>query len=124
MNSTEPAHQSTQTLYRVFSLLIFFLVVYAAVFSWQSWHKEKIEQVHHLRNIMALEEKAIDTYLTQLKNSIHVLINDITATKVIAARISPEKSEDAISRYPSPIKKSPALIAAGTPYFKCTVGMP
>ena len=77
MNITEPAYQSTRTLYRMFSLLTLLLVIYASVFSWQSWREEKAAQFLNLRNIMELESKAIDTYFTQLENAMLLLRQEI-----------------------------------------------
>jgi hypothetical protein len=56
------------------------LVFYAAIYSWQSWHEEKAAHINNLQNIMELVQKAIDTYFTQLENSIHVLIHEIIET--------------------------------------------
>ena len=77
MNITETGYQSTRTLYRVFSLLTLLLVVYAAVFSLQSWQDEKTSQLHHLQNIMALEAKAIDSYFMDMKDDLLILSQEV-----------------------------------------------
>jgi len=80
MNITQSAYQSIITLNRVVSLLGLILLIYAAVFSWQSWEEEKSEQIDSLQNIMALGEKAIDIYFVQLENGMLRLSRDITGT--------------------------------------------
>jgi PAS domain S-box-containing protein len=82
MDATYLTSQSTsaRSLNRVVSLLSLILVIYAFVFSWQSWREEKADRIYNLQNIMELGEKAIDTYFTQLENCIHVLSHDIVGT--------------------------------------------
>ena len=81
MNSTTFDHRPTRTLNRVVCLLIAFLILYGLVFSWQSWRDEKAEQVGELMNIIELSEKGIDTFLTQLENSMRGLSRDLNETK-------------------------------------------
>ena len=77
MTIAEPAYQSTRTLNRVVCSLALLLIIYASVFSWQFWDEDKTAQLHNLQHIAVLGEEAIDTYFTQLENSMHVLICDI-----------------------------------------------
>jgi len=79
MNITEDIHQPTRNLNRVFSSLSLCLIIYASFFSWQSWRVEKSDQIHNLQNVMELGEKAVDTFFTQLENSMLGLSQDIIA---------------------------------------------
>ncbi len=78
MNGTGLDDQPVRIVNRVVSVLTILLVVYSAVFSWQSWRRERSEQVQHLMNIMELVEKAVDTYLGQLENSLRGLSEDLS----------------------------------------------
>ena len=79
MNIAEDIHQPTRNLNRVFSSLSLCLVIYASFFSWQSWHVEKSDQINNFQNIMELGEKTVDTFFTQLENSMLGLSQDIIA---------------------------------------------
>ena len=79
MNITEDIHQPTRKLNRVFSSLSLCLIIYASFFSWQSWRVEKSDQINNFQNIMELGEKAVDTFFTQLENSMLGLSQDIIA---------------------------------------------
>ncbi|MEI6261427.1 MAG: PAS domain S-box protein [Deltaproteobacteria bacterium] len=79
MNITEDIHQPTRKLNRVFSSLSLCLIIYASFFSWQSWRVEKSDQINNFHNIMELGEKAVDTFFTQLENSMLGLSQDIIA---------------------------------------------
>ena len=65
-HTTEPVYHPTQILNLSVSILALLLAVYASVFSWQSWQDEKAALLYNLQNIMTLEERAVDTYFTQL----------------------------------------------------------
>ena len=79
MNITEDIHQPTRNLNRVLNSLSLCLVIYASFFSWQSWHVEKSYQIRNLQNVMELSERAVDTFFTQLENSMLGLSQDIIA---------------------------------------------
>ena len=79
MNITEDIHQPTRNLNRVLNSLSLCLVIYASFFSWQSWRVEKSDQINNFQNIMELGEKAVDTFFTQLENSMLGLSQDIIA---------------------------------------------
>ena len=69
-HTTEPVYHPTQILNLSVSILALLLAVYASVFSWQSWQDEKAALLYNLQNIMTLEERAVDTYFTQLERDI------------------------------------------------------
>jgi PAS domain S-box-containing protein len=69
-HTTEPADHPTRSLNLVVSALALLLAIYASVFSWQSWQDENAALLYNLQNIMTLEERAVDTYFTQLERDI------------------------------------------------------
>jgi PAS domain S-box-containing protein len=77
MNLTEPANHSTQTLNQVVCSLALLLIIYASVFSWQSWDEEKAARLYHLQNIMELEVKAIDSFFMDMKDDLLILSHEI-----------------------------------------------
>jgi len=79
-HTTEPVYHPIRTLNLVVSTLTLLLTIDASVFSWQSWQEEKADLIRNLRNIMALEEKAIDAYFTQIERDILALGPDIIGT--------------------------------------------
>jgi PAS domain S-box-containing protein len=95
-HTTEPVHHPIRFLNQVVSALALLLVIYASVFSWQSWQEEKADLIRNLRNIMALEEKAIDTYFSQLEHSMHMLIQDIIGSD---DRIDIDHAFDLVKRF-------------------------
>ncbi len=80
MKSTETARHSSRNIHRVIILLGSLLIVYASVFSWNSWKEEKSSQINNLQNITELAEKAIDTYFFQLQTRMLGLTQDIIET--------------------------------------------
>jgi len=72
-HTTEPVYHSIRTPNLVVSTLALLLVIYASVFSWQSWQEEKADLIRNMWNIMALEEKAIDAYFTQIERDMLAL---------------------------------------------------
>ncbi len=84
MNSTGPHHRPTSIVNRTIYLMTVFLVIYSAMFSWQSWRRERSGQVQNLMNIMELGGKAVDAYFTQLENGIRGLSEDLTGSGDLA----------------------------------------
>ncbi len=80
MDITEDIHQLTRTLNRVFNTLLFFVVIFASFFPWQSWRDEKAQQIQDLQNIMEMGAKAVDAYFLQMENSMRELSLDIIET--------------------------------------------
>jgi len=80
MNCPEYTLASTRTLNRVFCLLSLLLIIYAGIFSWQSWREEKANRIFNLQNIMALGSRAIDAYFMHLEACMLALNEEIIET--------------------------------------------
>ena len=77
MTNTE-THRSTYYLNRLIILLTVFFLVFVSVFSWQSWQDEKAAKLQELENLLELEEKAIDSYFTQIESDLMELGQELT----------------------------------------------
>ena len=73
MTVKEIALQSTRFLNRLITLLTALLLVYASLFSWQSWRDEKASKLQDIENLLDLEVKAIDSYFTRIEDDLRGL---------------------------------------------------
>ena len=81
MATTETRHQSTHFLNRLIIMLAVLLLVYISIFSWQSWRNVKITKIQELESLMEVEEKAIDTYFTQIEDDLNELGQELVSMK-------------------------------------------
>jgi PAS domain S-box-containing protein len=79
MKNPEQKNHSSKALGRLFIIAPLALLLFALIFSWWSYNREKRDQIKNLSNITELAEKAVDTYLTQLSNDLLGLSQDIAA---------------------------------------------
>ena len=73
MANTGTAYHSTRLLNRLIILLTLLILIYASVFSWQSWRDEKVAKLLDLENLVDLEEKAIDSYFVKVEDDLRGL---------------------------------------------------
>lgn len=80
MDFSKSDNHSIQNLKRVAGIASIIVILYALLFSWQSWREEKSNQLQEFATIMELGSKAIDAYLTQLQNGLLTLSKQLTET--------------------------------------------
>ena len=59
---------------RAFAILF---LAFGVVFSWQSWHDEKVKEIQHLSAVAELGEKALDSYFSQFERALALLSGDL-----------------------------------------------
>ncbi|MCB1768006.1 MAG: hypothetical protein KDJ22_18465, partial [Candidatus Competibacteraceae bacterium] len=69
-----------QNLKWVTGIASIIVILYALLFSWQSWREEKSNQLYKFATIMELGSKAIDAYLTSLQNGLLMISQQLTET--------------------------------------------
>jgi diguanylate cyclase (GGDEF)-like protein/PAS domain S-box-containing protein len=80
MDFSKSDNHSIQNLKWVAGIASVIIILYALLFSWQSWREQKSNQLHEFATIMELGSKAIDTYLTSLQNGLLTLSQQLTET--------------------------------------------
>jgi PAS domain S-box-containing protein len=78
-------------------LMVVLLLVYSAVFSWQSWRDEKAAEIRHLTALAELGGKSLDSYFEQYEHALELLSRDLLDER--GRLVAPQRAQLLLRRF-------------------------